>query len=88
MNQYVNKRFNSNYKATIGADFMTVEVIVDDKLVTMQVRMRLFSGSSPFRSGIQQGRSGSKVWALPFIVAPIAASWYPQPHHRSYRAGV
>lgn len=38
MNQYVNKKFNSNYKATIGADFLTVEVIVDDKLVTMQVR--------------------------------------------------
>lgn len=37
MNQYVNKKFNSNYKATIGADFLTVEVIVDDKLVTMQI---------------------------------------------------
>lgn len=38
MNQYVNKKFSNQYKATIGADFLTKEVQVDDKLVTMQVR--------------------------------------------------
>lgn len=38
MNQYVNKKFTSQYKATIGADFLTKEVMVDDRLVTMQVR--------------------------------------------------
>ena len=38
MNQYVNKKFSGQYKATIGADFMTKEVQVDDRLVTMQVR--------------------------------------------------
>lgn len=37
MNQYVNKRFSNQYKATIGADFLTKEVIVDDRVVTMQV---------------------------------------------------
>ncbi|EPQ27238.1 uncharacterized protein PFL1_05161 [Pseudozyma flocculosa PF-1] len=37
MNQYVNKRFSSAYKATIGADFLTREVMVDDRLVTMQL---------------------------------------------------
>ena len=37
MNQYVNKKFNAQYKATIGADFLTKEVTVDDRLVTMQV---------------------------------------------------
>ena len=26
MNQYVNKKFNAQYKATIGADFLTKEV--------------------------------------------------------------
>ncbi|CAO3591465.1 unnamed protein product [Absidia cylindrospora] len=36
MNQYVNKKFSSQYKATIGADFLTKEVMVNDKLVTMQ----------------------------------------------------
>jgi len=37
MNQYVNRKFSSHYKATIGADFLTKEVMVDDKLVTMQI---------------------------------------------------
>lgn len=37
MNQYVNKKFSGQYKATIGADFMTKEVQVDDRLVTMQI---------------------------------------------------
>lgn len=39
MNQYVNKKFSNQYKATIGADFLTKEVMVDDRLVTMQVGM-------------------------------------------------
>jgi len=37
MNQYVNKKFNNQYKATIGADFLTKEVMIDDRLVTMQI---------------------------------------------------
>ncbi len=37
MNQYVNQRFSKQYKTTIGADFTTKEVMVDDKLVTMQI---------------------------------------------------
>lgn len=62
MNQYVNKKFSSQYKvsqlisqirfvasadvfsssqATIGADFLTKEVMVDDRLVTMQVRNQI-----------------------------------------------
>ena len=34
----VNKKFSASYKATIGADFLTKEVLVEDRLVTMQVR--------------------------------------------------
>ncbi|KAE8543229.1 hypothetical protein D1P53_000717 [Cryptococcus gattii VGV] len=37
MNQYVNKRFSTQYKATIGADFLTRELVVDDRVVTMQL---------------------------------------------------
>ena len=44
MNQYVNKKFSNQYKATIGADFLTKEVMVDDRLVTMQVGQRLLAG--------------------------------------------
>ena len=35
--RYVNKKFSNAYKATIGADFLTKEVQVDDRLITMQV---------------------------------------------------
>lgn len=37
MNQYVNKKFTNQYKATIGADFLTKEVIIDEKAVTLQI---------------------------------------------------
>lgn len=37
MNQYVQKKFSKEYKATIGADFLTKEIQVDDKLVTLQI---------------------------------------------------
>ncbi len=37
MNQYVNKKFTTQYKATIGADFLTKDINIDEKIVTMQV---------------------------------------------------
>ncbi|KAI5845997.1 ras-like protein Rab7 [Tricharina praecox] len=37
MNQYVNKKFSPSYKATIGADFLTKEVILDDRSVTLTI---------------------------------------------------
>ena len=37
MNQYVNQKFSTQYKATIGADFLTKEVVIDDRVVTMQI---------------------------------------------------
>lgn len=37
MNQFVNKKFSNQYKATIGADFLTKEITVDDRNITMQV---------------------------------------------------
>lgn len=42
MNQYVNQKFTNQYKATIGADFLTKEIMIDDKLVTMQVSASCF----------------------------------------------
>jgi Ras-related protein Rab-7A len=39
----VNKKFSASYKATIGADFLTKEVLVDDRLVTMQVCTAIWS---------------------------------------------
>eukprot|EP00826_Nyctotherus_ovalis_P042828 TRINITY_DN4469_c0_g3_i2.p1 TRINITY_DN4469_c0_g3~~TRINITY_DN4469_c0_g3_i2.p1 ORF type:complete len:159 (+),score=69.65 TRINITY_DN4469_c0_g3_i2:182-658(+) len=37
MQQYIQNTFTSQYKATIGAEFLSKEVIVDDQLVTMQI---------------------------------------------------
>ncbi|TXG60595.1 hypothetical protein EZV62_015168 [Acer yangbiense] len=40
--RYVYKKFSQQYKATIGADFVTKEVQIDDKLVTLQVGQERF----------------------------------------------
>lgn len=37
MNQYVNKKFSNQYRATIGADFLTPSVQVDNRSVKLQV---------------------------------------------------
>eukprot|EP01084_Bolivina_argentea_P189052 325243_1 len=37
MNKFVNNKFVHQYKATIGADFLTKEIKIDNKLVTMQI---------------------------------------------------
>jgi len=37
MNQYVHRRFSDRYMATLGADFMTKSILIDDRSVTMQI---------------------------------------------------
>jgi len=37
LNKYVNGKFIEEHKATIGADFLTKELNLDDKLVTLQI---------------------------------------------------
>ncbi|EEB07947.2 GTPase Ypt71 [Schizosaccharomyces japonicus yFS275] len=37
MNQFVNHRFSREYKATIGADFLTKELEVDGEAITLQL---------------------------------------------------
>jgi len=37
LNFYVNNNFIEHHKATIGADFMTKEIEIDDKLITLQM---------------------------------------------------
>ena len=38
MNRYVQRTFSKDYKATIGADFLTKEIVFEDNVVTLQVR--------------------------------------------------
>lgn len=86
MNQYVNKKFSNQYKATIGADFLTKEVLVDDRLVTMQVCVYTnpcwYHPLIPFllhsrldRFGIRQVKSVSNHWVWRFTEARIVVSW-------------
>lgn len=35
--RYVHNKFSQQYKATIGADFVTKEVLIEDRLVTLQI---------------------------------------------------
>lgn len=37
MQQFVNGKFSQQYKATIGADFLTKELSIDERNVTMQI---------------------------------------------------
>ncbi len=37
MKQYVHNSFTPQYKATIGADFLSKEIISEEKLITMQI---------------------------------------------------
>ncbi|CAM9919811.1 unnamed protein product, partial [Heterosigma akashiwo] len=37
MNQFVKKQFSNTYKARIGADFLTKQIPIDNKLVTLQI---------------------------------------------------
>lgn len=73
MNQYVNKKFNNQYKATIGADFLTKEVMIDDRLVTTQVNLTdkiatkrikktlIVFNFFPFRFGTRPVKRGFRV---------------------------
>lgn len=38
MKQYIEAQFSKKYKATIGADFMSKEMVIDDIAVTLQVK--------------------------------------------------
>jgi len=37
LNQFINRKFDTRYKATIGADFMTKELEIDGTIVTLQI---------------------------------------------------
>ena len=62
MNQYVNKKFSSQYKATIGADFLTKEIMIEDRVVTIQVS---FLQSKRFLMiGVDLGYSWARTFSI------------------------
>ena len=63
MNQYVNKKFNAQYKATIGADFLTKEVCAGAVAVS--------SASAP--PAPPASRRSAPRSALPLVDPPSSA---------------
>ena len=45
LDRFISKRFIGSYKSTIGADFLTQEIWVDDKLSTLQIWVHSFAFS-------------------------------------------
>ena len=69
-------KFSSQYKTTIGADFLTKEIQIDDRLVTMQVEnsknnYTIDISFDRVRFGIRPDKNASKVWVWHFIVELI-----------------
>ena len=60
----------NSYKATVGADFMEKEVIVDGKVINLEVSSKI-----RLRSGTPLARKSSEVWEEHSIGAPIVAYW-------------
>ena len=63
---YVDQKFLQSYKATVGADFMEKEVIVDGKVINLEVLKFLA------RFGIQPDRRNLEAWEVPFTEEQIA----------------
>ena len=70
MNSYVDQKFVNSYKATVGADFMEKEVIVDGKVINLEVSL-----NTTFRYGTLPVRKSSGVWVGLFIVGQIVVFW-------------
>ncbi|KAK6136773.1 hypothetical protein DH2020_029486 [Rehmannia glutinosa] len=73
---YVNKKFSNQYKATIGADFLTKEVQFEDRLFTLQAFYTLMLSFCSNRYGIQLAKKDSKALGLPFIGADCCVLVY------------
>ena len=54
LNSYVDQKFVNSYKATVGADFMEKEVIVDGKVINLEVQIiKPRSGTPPVKKSLE-----------------------------------
>ena len=54
LNSYVDQKFVNSYKATVGADFMEKEVVVDGKVINLEVLGLLCRfGTPPDRKNLE-----------------------------------
>lgn len=71
MFQYVEQKFSSQYKATIGADFSTKDVQVGDDLITLQIWDT--AGQERFQSLGQAFYRGADACVLVYDVQNVAS---------------
>jgi Ras-related protein Rab-7A len=62
MHQVMNNEFSNKYKATIGADFETKNILVDNKSVSLQVWDT--AGQERFQSLVESFYRGADACAL------------------------
>jgi GTPase SAR1 family protein len=51
LNSYVDQKFVNSYKATVGADFMEKEVVVDGKVINLEVQIFVIIDMGYCRTG-------------------------------------
>lgn len=73
--RFVNKKFSPSYKATIGADFLMKEVMIDDRLVTMQVCEELFENITVFFFFLGLDFSFVRDYIAPFSSLLVEMLW-------------
>jgi Ras-related protein Rab-7A len=66
MNQYVNHEFSTKYKATIGADFETSTLTIDNKTISLQIWDT--AGQERFQSLVESFYRGADACMLVFDV--------------------
>eukprot|EP01080_Neovahlkampfia_damariscottae_P005846 gene5846-9669_t len=66
MNQFVNQEFTNRYKATIGADFETSTIKVDDRMIALQIWDT--AGQERFQSLVESFYRGADACLLVFDV--------------------
>jgi Ras family len=79
MNRYVQRMFSQDYKATIGADFLTKEIVFDDSVVTLQVRSdsSVITWDAACRVPRVEGLQSHRCPAAAFFAQELAACFVP-----------
>mmetsp|Transcript_2864 Transcript_2864/g.5968 ORF Transcript_2864/g.5968 Transcript_2864/m.5968 type:complete len:286 (+) Transcript_2864:223-1080(+) len=70
MNQFHSNKFTTQYKATIGADFLTRELLVQDCLLTLQIWVSLAAGRPDVPHPPARRRAAHREASFPAAPAP------------------
>ena len=71
INQHVYRKFTDQYKSTVCPDFVTKEILIDDKLIMLQVRRFIHV----YRFGTPQDSHAFVRWAIHCARVQMLAYW-------------